>query len=156
VRGEPTPDLNALSTSHPIGFVEFIFPHYFLLPYLSSFAAYRIRPLGPESCRFEIWSLTLFPPGREPKPLLEPVTLPYDSEQFPSIPRQDYANLPDQQLGLHAQGFDFMRLSKQVEGLISNYQRVIDLYLQGASTERLRRGTAALGSNFEGPIKSLD
>ena len=35
-KGEPVPDLNAVAVSHPINAVEFIFPHYFLLPNFSS------------------------------------------------------------------------------------------------------------------------
>jgi hypothetical protein len=154
-RGEPTPDLNALAVSHPIKAVEFLFPHYFLLPFLSSFSSYRIRPLGPESCLFELWSLTLFPEGKEPEAPVEPEMLPYDSDRFPPIPQQDYSNIPEQQIGLHAEGFEFMRLAKDEEGLISNYQRVIDGYLKGASPDKLKYATAALGSGFDGPIKDL-
>ena len=36
------------------------------------------------------------------------------------IPAQDFSNLPRQQKGLHAKGFEYMRLSNQIEGLISN------------------------------------
>jgi nitrite reductase/ring-hydroxylating ferredoxin subunit len=154
-RGEPTPDLNALAVSDPIKAVEFIFPHYFLLPFLSSMASYRIRPLGPESCLFELWSLTLFPEGQAPAPPKEPIMLPYNSDQFPPIPRQDYANIPIQQVGLHAEGFDFMRLSKDIEGLISNYQRVIDGYLRGDDPKKVAHACTMLGSNFDGPIKDL-
>jgi nitrite reductase/ring-hydroxylating ferredoxin subunit len=154
-RGEPTPDLNALAVSHPIKALEFIFPNYFLLPFLSSMAVYRIRPLGPESCLFELWSVTLFPEDEEPTVPQEPTLLPYDSDQFPPIARQDYSNIPRQQVGLHAEGFEFMRLSKNVEGLISNYQRLIDGYLKGASPSKLMKGMNALGGNFDGPIKDL-
>lgn len=154
-RGEPTPDLNTLAVNHPIKAVEFIFPNYFLLPFLSSMASYRIRPLGPETCLFELWSLTLFPEGSEPKPVLEPVMLPYDSDKFPPIPRQDYSNIPLQQLGVHAEGFEFMRLSKDVEGLISNYQQLIDGYLRGTDAAKLAQGMNKLGGGFDGPIKDL-
>jgi nitrite reductase/ring-hydroxylating ferredoxin subunit len=154
-RGEPVPDLNAVCVSHPIKAVEFIFPNYFLLPYFSSFSAYRIRPLGPESCMFELWSLTTFPKGEEPDPVMEPIVLPYDSQDFPPIPRQDYENIPRQQLGLHAEGFDFMRLSKDIEGLISNYHQVIDGYLRGAPGKKLAAGTTELGSGFDTPIKHI-
>jgi nitrite reductase/ring-hydroxylating ferredoxin subunit len=154
-RGEPTPDINAVAVSHPVEAVEFIFPHFFLLPFLSSFASYRIRPLGPESCLFEIWSLTLFPEGKAPPPPMEPVTLPYNSDEFPQIPRQDYSNIPRQQIGLHGGGFEFMRLGKDIEGLISNYHRVIDGYLRRDSSERLKKATAAIGSGFDRPIKDL-
>jgi phenylpropionate dioxygenase-like ring-hydroxylating dioxygenase large terminal subunit len=154
-RGEPTPDLKALAVSHPVKAVEFLFPHYFLLPMLSSMSSYRIRPLGPESCLFEIWSLTLFPEGQEPPPVMEPIVLPYDSKDFPPIPQQDYSNIPAQQLGLHAEGFEFMRLSERMEGLISNYQRIIDGYLQRLPQDRLAQATHLLGGNFDGPILDL-
>jgi phenylpropionate dioxygenase-like ring-hydroxylating dioxygenase large terminal subunit len=154
-RGEPTPDLNALALSHPVNAVEFFFPHYFMLPYLSSAAAYRIRPLGPESCIFELWSLTLFPEGQEPEPVMQPTFIPYDSDRYPPIPRQDYSNIPRQQIGLHAGGFEYMRLSKDVEGLISNYHRVIDGHLAGQPLDKLAKASSLLGGNFDGPVLDL-
>ena len=57
---------------------------------------------------------------------MAPTVLPYNSQDFPLIPRQDYSNIPIQQKGLHSTGFDFMRLSYEKEGLISNYQRMIN------------------------------
>lgn len=154
-RGEPVPDLNAVAVSDPVNAVEFLFPHYFLLPSISSMSSYRVRPLGPESCLFEIWSLTLCAEGDEPEVPMEPTVLPYDSQEFPMIPRQDYANIPIQQRGLHADGFEFMRLSKDVEGLISNYQRIIDGYLTGVAPDKLARANQLLGGNFDGPILDL-
>jgi len=154
-RGEPVPDLNAVAVSDPVNAVEYLFPHYFLLPYFASMSSYRIRPLGPESCLFEIWSLTPFAEGEEPTPPMDPVVLPFDSQDFPMIPRQDYSNIPIQQKGLHAEGFDFMRLSKEVEGLISNYQRLIDGYLAGVEPGKLARANHSLGGNFDGKILDL-
>jgi phenylpropionate dioxygenase-like ring-hydroxylating dioxygenase large terminal subunit len=154
-RGEPVPELNAVAVSDPVSAVEFLFPHFFLLPSMSSMSSYRVRPLGPESCLFEIWSLTLFPEGDEPAPPMEPTVLPYDSPEFPAIPRQDYANIPIQQRGLHSEGFEFMRLSRQVEGLISNYQRIVDGYLGGVSPAKLAAATRMLGGNFDGEILDL-
>ncbi len=154
-KGEPVPDLNTVCVTHPVHAVEFLFPHYFLLPYFSSMSAYRIRPLGPESCYFEIYSLTTFPEGEEPEPFMEPINLPYDSAEFPPIPRQDYSNIPIQQKGMHAKGFEFMRLSKDVEGMISNYQRIIDGYLAGVPAEKLAKATNLLGGNFDGKIEDL-
>lgn len=151
-RGEPVADVCAVKQSHPINAVEFMFPHYFVLPSITSFSAYRIRPLGPESCYFEIWSLTTFPEGQEPDPVLEPTVLPYDSPDFPPIPRQDYSNIPIQQQGMHADGFEFMRLSKTMEGLISNYQRILDGHLAGVDPKVLAEATHKLGGNFDGPI----
>jgi nitrite reductase/ring-hydroxylating ferredoxin subunit len=154
-RGEPVPDLNAVAVSDPVHAVEFLFPNYFLLPFFSSMSSYRIRPLGPESCLFEIWSLTHVTEGSEVAAPTEPTFLPYDSPDFPPIPRQDYSNIPLQQLGLHSAGFEFMRLSKDIEGLISNYERIIDGYLSGVAPEKLAKATQLLGGNFDGKILDL-
>jgi carnitine monooxygenase subunit len=154
-KGESVPDLNAVAVSDPVNAVEFLFPHYFLLPTFASMSSYRIRPLGPESCLFELWSLTSVAEGNEPKTPLEPTYLPYDSQEFPPIPQQDYANIPAQQKGLHAEGFEYMRLSKAKEGMISNYQRIIDGYLSGVAPEKLAKAIQLLGGNFDGPILEL-
>ena len=154
-RGEPVPDLNAMAVSAPVEAVEFLFPHYFLLPSLTSYSSYRIRPTGPESCFFEIWSLTFFPEGEEPDVPMEPTLLPYDSTEFPEIPMQDYSNIPIQQIGVHAPGFEFMRLSQHVEGMISNYQRLIDGYLAGVPADKLAAATQCLAGNFDGRILDL-
>jgi carnitine monooxygenase subunit len=155
-RGENVPDLNAVAVSDPVNAVEFLFPHYFLLPFFTSTSTYRIRPTGPETCLFEIWSLTHFPEGQEPPPVMEPTVLPYNSDQFPPIPRQDYSNIPIQQLGLHAKGFDYMRLSNQKEGMISNYNRILDGHLAGVDQGKLAAATHTLGGNFDGPIFEYD
>jgi nitrite reductase/ring-hydroxylating ferredoxin subunit len=154
-KGEDVPDLNGVAVSDPINAVEFLFPNYFLLPMFSSMSSYRIRPLGPESCLFELWSLTHVAEGEVHQPPMEPTILPYDSPEFPPIPRQDYANIPIQQKGMHAEGFEFMRLSKDIEGLISNYNRIIDGHLKGVSPDRLAAATNLLGGNFDGKILDL-
>ena len=87
---------------------------------------------------------------------MEPTVLPYNSEEFPPIPRQDYANIPIQQKGLHAKGFDFMRLSKDIEGMISNYNRIIDGHLEGKPADKLAAATHTLGGNFDGKIFEYD
>ena len=155
-RGEDVPDLNAVAVSDPVNAVEFLFPHYFLLPFFTSTSTYRIRPTGPETCLFEIWSLTHYPKGQEPAPVMEPTFLPFDSDQFPPIPRQDYSNIPIQQKGMHAKGFDFMRLSNQKEGMISNYNRILDGHLEGRDPAKLAVATHTLGGNFDGPIFEYD
>jgi phenylpropionate dioxygenase-like ring-hydroxylating dioxygenase large terminal subunit len=154
-RGEDVPDLNQVAVEHPVAAVSYLFPHYFLLTYFTSMSSYRIRPLGPESCLFEIWSLTQFPEGQEPAPPMEPIVLPFDSEEFPQIPKQDYSNIPLQQKGLHSEGFKAMRLARDVEGLISNYQCVIDGYMNHAPQQKLAAASAQLGSNFDGQILDL-
>jgi hypothetical protein len=49
-----------------------------------------------------------------------------------------------------------MRLSKDLEGLISNYQRIIDGYLAGAPADKLAKSVQILAGNFDGPILDLD
>ena len=71
------------------------------------------------------------------------------------IPQQDYSNIPIQQKGLHAEGFEFMRLSKTIEGMISNYQRIIDGHLGGVDPDKLAQATNLLGGNFDGKILEL-
>jgi carnitine monooxygenase subunit len=150
--GEDAPDLNQVMVEHPLEAVSYLFPHYFLLTMFTSMSSYRIRPLGPESCLFEIWSLTQFPEGQDPQPPMEPTVLPYDSKDFPLIPQQDYSNIPIQQKGMHSEGFDYMRLAANVEGLVSNYQQLIDGYIAGAAPERLAAACATLGASFDGKI----
>ena len=48
-----------------------------------------------------------------------------------------------------------MRLAKDVEGMISNYQRIIDGYLAGVPQENLASSTQQLGGNFDGKILGL-
>ncbi len=155
-RGENVPDLNSVAVSDPVGGVEFMFPHYFMLPVFTSMASYRIRPLGPESCFFEIWSLTHVADGKAHESPMEPTVLPIDDPGFPAIPRQDFSNIPIQQKGLRTEGFEFMRLAKHVEGMISNYHRIIDGYLKGTDKAELAHATQELGGNFDGPIKDLN
>jgi phenylpropionate dioxygenase-like ring-hydroxylating dioxygenase large terminal subunit len=153
-RGLAVPDLNQLAETQAFNAVEYMFPHYFLLPFFSAMSSYRIRPLTPETCLFEIWSLAFLPEDQQRKPVL-PTRLPYNSQEFPEIPRQDYSNLPLQQLGLHAVGFEYMRLSNKVEGMISNYQRLIDGYLAGLDQKQLAKGSELVNSGFDAPILEL-
>jgi hypothetical protein len=48
-----------------------------------------------------------------------------------------------------------MRLSKDREGLISNYQRVIDAHLAKAPGDKIAAATQKLGYNFDGKIQDL-
>jgi len=137
-RGATIPDLNELEAAgmnEPMGYC---FPHFFVLPMYSSASSYRFRPLGPEETLMEIWSLTRFPEGEEPGPLPVPEVWSHDDPRVPPIPIQDFANIPRQQRGLHTKGFEFMRLSEQIEGHIGNYHRVIDGYLAGLPQGRLQ------------------
>jgi carnitine monooxygenase subunit len=154
-RGAPMFDLPSVTEKFPIHDVEFLFPHFFLLPMFAAMSSYRIRPLTPETCLFELWSLVLRPEGEEFDTPKQPTMLPHDSPEFPEIPQQDYSNLPKQQRGLHAGKFQGMRLSHSWEGLISNYQRLIDGYLAGLDLETLAKSTNIINEGYNAPIKDI-
>jgi phenylpropionate dioxygenase-like ring-hydroxylating dioxygenase large terminal subunit len=154
-RGAPMFDISKVAQEVEFHAVEFMFPHFFLLPMLGAMSSYRIRPLTPETCLFEIWSLVLRPEGEAYETPKQPTVLPHNSPEFPEIPRQDYSNLPLQQLGLHAGGFEFMRLSKDSEGMISNYQRLIDGYLAKLDPAKLAKAAHTVNSGFEAPIMDI-
>ena len=69
-------ELNELADNGYANSVNFCFPHYFILPTYGSASSYRIRPLGPEECLFELWSLTRFPDGEQRPPLKTPEPWP--------------------------------------------------------------------------------
>jgi glycine betaine catabolism A len=95
----------------------------------------------------EIWSLTRFPEGAvRPKPT-PPEVWEYDDPRWPPIPAQDFSNLPRQQQGLHAQGFEYMRLSEKAEGHLSNLERTIDGYLAGLPHDKLLTALAEVNCN---------
>ena len=154
-RGVDFPDLNALAANGPTSPVQYLFPHYFMLPMFGNMSAYRIRPLSAETCLFEIWSLVLFPEGeKRPRPVA-PIPKAHDDPSFPMIPQQDYSNLPLQQRGLHNGGFEYMRLARSVEGMISNYQRTIDGFLGGLPADRLVQAMQVSSGVLDDSIKDL-
>jgi Rieske 2Fe-2S family protein len=154
--GSDIPDLNELEargTNEPMGFC---FPHSFVLPMYSSASSYRFRPLGPEETLMEIWSLTRFPEGREPGKPTPPEPWESDDPRWPPIPAQDFSNLPRQQRGLHAKGFEYMRLSEGMEGGISNFERMVDGFLAGLPYEKLLPALQSVNVNpLEAPIADL-
>ena len=149
------PDLNDLIRRGITDAIGFAFPHHFILPTYSSASSYRIRPLGPEETLFEIWSLTRMPADRSAGKPAPPQPLAPDDPSWPPIPKQDYSNLPLQQLGLHAEDFEYMRLSRETEGLISNYHRLIDGFLSGVEQDKLVKATRIVSSPFDVPIQDI-
>ena len=148
-RKVPMPDLNAIG---PVAPDNFCFPHYFLLPTFGNMASYRIRPLGPEECLFELYSLSLYPEDEERPIPRAPVAIAPDDPSWPPIPAQDFSNIPLQQLGLHAEGFEYMRLSRETEGSISRYHQVIDGFLAGIDKDRLVEGMQIACAVIASPI----
>jgi hypothetical protein len=122
----------------------------------SGASSYRFRPLGPEETLMEIWSLARVPRGADvPRPT-PPEIWECDDPRWPPIPTQDFSNIPRQQKGLHARGFEYMRLSAGLEGHISNFERTIDGYLAGLGHEQLTTALAAVNVYpFDKPIADL-
>jgi glycine betaine catabolism A len=154
-RGSTMPDLNELDRRGITDAIGFCFPHYFILPTYSSASSYRIRPLGPEETLFEIWSLTRFPSDESQGRLTPPQPMPPDDPRWPPIPAQDFSNLPRQQKGLHSKGFEYMRLSNQIEGLISNFERVVDGFLAGTPSDILVPAIQKTNTTIDVPVASL-
>jgi phenylpropionate dioxygenase-like ring-hydroxylating dioxygenase large terminal subunit len=155
-RGADIPDLNELADRGIDQEFFHCFPHYFVLPMYSSASSYRFRPLGPEETLMDIWSLTRYAPGEEPESPAAPEAWETDDPRWPPIPTQDFSNLPRQQRGLHARGFDYMRLSSGLEGHISNFERTVDGFLAGLPHESLSRALQAVNVYpFDRPIVDL-
>jgi phenylpropionate dioxygenase-like ring-hydroxylating dioxygenase large terminal subunit len=152
-RGADIFEFGKVMVEQPFHAVEFMFPHYFLLPMLAAMSSYRIRPLTPETCFFEIWSLVIRPESETYDTPLEPTIIPHNSDKFPEIPRQDYSNLPVQQLGLH--DLKHLRLAREHEGMISNYQRLLDGYLAGRDPASLAKASQVVNSGFASPILDI-
>lgn len=150
------PDLNELDAQGRNETFYHCFPHYFVLPMYSGASSYRFRPLGPEETLMEIWSLARFPEGEEPGKPSPPEIWEADDPRWPPIPAQDFSNLPRQQQGLHAKGFEYMRLNERLEGHISNCQRIVDGYLAGLPYERLLPALRLVNvAPFDKPIADL-
>ena len=79
-----------------------------------------------------------------------------DDPRWPPIPAQDFSNLPRQQRGLHAKGFEYMRLSERLEGGISNFERMVDGFLAGLPYEKLLPALQSVNVNpLVAPIADL-
>ena len=79
-----------------------------------------------------------------------------DDPRLPPIPAQDFSNLPKQQLGIHAHGFEYLRLSEQAEGGVANFERTIDGFLAGLPYDRLLDALHAINVNpLERPVVDL-
>lgn len=139
--GVPIPDFDHINENNIPNGTWYAFPNVFLQPIFASAPLYRIRPLGPEETLFEIWSLHPRAAHDERPSPPEPTPMAPDDPRWPLIPAQDFANLPKQQRGLHATGFEYMRLAQDVEGMVSNLERLVDAYLAGADRDQLLQAT---------------
>ena len=130
-RGCDMPDLNDLARRGIVEAINFAFPHYFLLPTTAA-----PRPTG--SVRW-VPRRRSSRSGRSPasRRTRSPASRRHPSRWHPTTragrrsPPRTSPTCPRQQKGLHSKGFEFMRLSSRIEGLISNFERVIDGFLAG-------------------------
>jgi phenylpropionate dioxygenase-like ring-hydroxylating dioxygenase large terminal subunit len=123
----PTPEV----ISHWGGEV-FVFPNLLILPGPGRAMMYRVRPKGmdPDACVFEIFSTTGYPEAQTPpRAQVTHVTDPEDPEQLLLIPRQDFANIPRIQQGLHSFGCTSIWLASHNEKIIRNMHEELDRYL---------------------------
>jgi phenylpropionate dioxygenase-like ring-hydroxylating dioxygenase large terminal subunit len=112
----------------------FLYPNFFYLPMYSNALSYRVRPYddNPETCRFEVWSLTMPAQGEKvPRARLKGRFAPDDADNWGRIPRQDFSNLARQQRGLHSRSYRHHRLATEWERAISNMHEELDRYLAG-------------------------
>jgi hypothetical protein len=141
------PDLNDLE-DRGLNLTFFhAFPNFVVLPMYSSASSYRFRPLGPEETLMEIWSLTRQAPDSATPPPPVPEVWAHDDPRWPPIPAQDFSNIPRQQKGLHARGYEYLRISSEIEGHISNFHRVLDGFLAGLPYERLLPAMSSVNVN---------
>ena len=125
----PPPEPSALARW---GGVFFVFPNYFVLPQYGNALLYRSRPNGsdPESCLFDVWSVSLPEAGAvAARPTAEGPYAPDDADHWPRIPLQDFSNIGRQQRGLHSRSVTALRLSHTYEGGITAMHRELDRYL---------------------------
>ncbi|WP_372780767.1 SRPBCC family protein [Litorivivens sp.] len=111
----------------------FIFPNLMILPQAGNTMIYRVRPNGfdPNSCIFEIYSTKTLPAAEKPKRAeVQKMTDVHDPAQFLQIPRQDFANIPRIQKGLHTQGAKQIWLADYYEKIILNMHQEIDRYIK--------------------------
>ena len=154
--GQVMPDLNELE-DNGLNFTMFhCFPNFLILPMYGSASSYRFRPLGPEETLWEVWSLTRYPEGEvRPKPE-PPEVWAHDDPRVPPIPTQDLSNLPRQQLGLHNASLEYLRLSEDLEGGISNFEQAVDGFVAGLPYDELLPALRAVNVNpIEMPISDL-
>ena len=94
--------------------------------------------------------------GEEQEGPTPPEAWERDDPRWPPIPTQDFSNLPRQQKGLHAKGFEYMRLSSGSRDTSRTSSGPIDGYLAGLPYEQLLPALQEVNVNpFDKPIVDL-
>jgi carnitine monooxygenase subunit len=147
------PDLNSLPPLPHAVF--FAFPNYHIIPAYGNAVLMRVRPLTAETCLYDIRRLTHMSETEEHQPVRRPTYIPIDDMRWGLVLRQDFSNLPLQQDGVHRPGFEYMRLSRDVEGKISSLHRIIDAYLAGIGHEVTARAASLHSGHSDCPVIDL-
>jgi Ring hydroxylating alpha subunit (catalytic domain) len=121
-RRVPLPSPNVHATSHCT-----IFPNFTLVAGLGTALIYRSRPLTPNSCEYDIWSLSIRAEGEAIPRAIEGMGAPWENHWFV---HQDVSNIELQQIGLRTDGYGATRLSPRLEAMISNWHRALDRRLE--------------------------
>ena len=132
----PSPEPSTLARW---GGMFFHFPNYFVLPQYGNALVYRVRPHGndPESCLFELWSISIPPTGTpDRRPTVEGPYAPDDTDHWPRIPLQDFSNIGRQQRGVHSRAFHGPTLSHDYESGIVAMHMELDRYLARPAGDR--------------------
>ena len=132
-RHVPLPAPNPDATSHCT-----IFPNFTLVAGLGTALIYRSRPLTPNSCEYDIWSLSIRGEGEVIPRAVEGMGAPWKDHWFV---HQDVSNIELQQIGLRTDGFGATRLSPRLEAMISNWHLALDRRLVAASYSAASKGT---------------
>jgi hypothetical protein len=110
-----------------------IFPNYTFLPMYGNVVIYRSRPSkdnNPDRCIFEVWSCRTYAEGEAPPPKTQVVTDPMDPAQMCLFLRQDFSNIPRQQIGMHSGGLQSTLLHGVQEQMIRSMHSALDRLLE--------------------------
>jgi hypothetical protein len=71
------------------------------------------------------------------------------------VPTRDLAHLPRQQQGVHAPSLTHLRLEEKQEGLISNFEQLIDGFICGWSEAEISDGYGKAIGAIDQPIAPM-
>jgi phenylpropionate dioxygenase-like ring-hydroxylating dioxygenase large terminal subunit len=104
-----------------------LFPNFIMVhAMVDCMLVYRARPNGddPNSCIFDVWSLTRYAPGKEP-PLKREFYKHVLDADWGLILRQDFEHFEDVQRGLRSSFYQGHRPNPVQEVAITNFQRAL-------------------------------
>ncbi len=113
-----------------------LFPNQIMLPSPVGILGYRSRPNGhdPHSCIWDVYSLSRYAVGKEPKVELEWNEDLTDTAFWGKILIQDYENMGDVQRGMKSRGFRGSRTNPKQEVAVSNFHRALHEFIAEGAT----------------------